>query len=221
VEIPRFGKGTAADKANELDYDRMKRSTRQGDDAPLEGARYRRVLRAAEALFTLAGFRGVTMEEVARDASVAKATLYSYFRSKDELFIAVCERMAGALRKAFLDAAESAGPSVDARAQAAVIAKHRLAFTAIRGSAHAKDLLFEKDHLAGEIFARVESEMLAALTATLERDPALAARAARVARAIYFGSGAIASAATTVPELEDELGEFVRTYLRGARATRR
>jgi AcrR family transcriptional regulator len=40
-------------------------------------------------LFKKVGFRAVTMELVAREANVAKATLYSYFKNKDELFLAV------------------------------------------------------------------------------------------------------------------------------------
>src|ERR1700760_3749028 len=60
---------------------------------PEENARCRRTIRAAEELFKKAGFRAVTMELVAREANVAKATLYSYFKNKDELFLAVCARM--------------------------------------------------------------------------------------------------------------------------------
>ena len=45
---------------------------------PDESARLRRALRAAEELFKRVGFRGVTMEMVAREADMAKATLYSY-----------------------------------------------------------------------------------------------------------------------------------------------
>ncbi len=59
-----------------------------------ESARYKRAIRTAEELFKKVGFRAVTMELVAREANVAKATLYSYFKNKDELFLAVCARMA-------------------------------------------------------------------------------------------------------------------------------
>ena len=57
-----------------------------------ENARYKRVVRTAEELFKKVGFRAVTMELVAREANVAKATLYSYFKNKDELYMAVCAR---------------------------------------------------------------------------------------------------------------------------------
>ena len=57
-----------------------------------ENARCRRALRTAEELFKKMGFRAVTMELVAREADLAKATLYSYFKNKDELYLAVCGR---------------------------------------------------------------------------------------------------------------------------------
>jgi TetR/AcrR family transcriptional repressor of mexJK operon len=47
------------------------------------------ILSAARQLFLDHGFDAVTMEMVARQASVSKATLYSHFSSKEELFTAV------------------------------------------------------------------------------------------------------------------------------------
>jgi AcrR family transcriptional regulator len=67
-------------------------------------AAQRRIIRAAEEAFKKSGFRGVTMEAVARDAAVAKATLYAQFRNKDELFLAVCSRMAALTNRAFTEA---------------------------------------------------------------------------------------------------------------------
>ena len=74
-----------------------------------ERVRFKRVVRAADELFRTHGFRGVTMERVAREAAVAKATLYSYFKNKDELFVAVSNRMAALLVKAFTGALEAGG----------------------------------------------------------------------------------------------------------------
>lgn len=47
------------------------------------------ILAAAEELFLRQGFAGTSMQEVATTAGVAKATLYSNFPSKEELFAAV------------------------------------------------------------------------------------------------------------------------------------
>ncbi|MER6987839.1 TetR family transcriptional regulator [Saccharopolyspora hirsuta] len=52
-------------------------------------ARQRRILRAAAALATERGFDRVQMQDVAKEAGVAIATLYRYFPSKTHLFTAV------------------------------------------------------------------------------------------------------------------------------------
>ena len=67
-----------------------------GDDAqPVAGSARGRpkdlekraaILSAATDLFTARGLNGVSMEAVARAAGVSKITVYSHFRSKDELF---------------------------------------------------------------------------------------------------------------------------------------
>src|SRR5271154_6158830 len=102
-----------------------------------ENARYKRVIRAAEELFKKVGFRAVTMEVVAREANVAKATLYSYFKNKDELFLAVCERIARKLKDCVEQSLCAADGSLDARLADALVAKHRPVFALMRGSAHA------------------------------------------------------------------------------------
>src|SRR6266540_2249005 len=47
------------------------------------------VLAAAERAFLAAGFGAVTMDAIAREAGVSKATVYAHFHSKEELFGAV------------------------------------------------------------------------------------------------------------------------------------
>ncbi|MCO6417103.1 TetR/AcrR family transcriptional regulator [Siccirubricoccus sp. KC 17139] len=62
------------------------------------GTKARAVLDAAAELFLAQGYAAVSMDAVARQAGVSKATLYAYFPGKDALFRAViserCERMA-------------------------------------------------------------------------------------------------------------------------------
>src|SRR3954471_24600135 len=47
------------------------------------------VLAAAERAFLASGFGAVTMDRVAREAGVSKATVYAHYHSKEELFGAV------------------------------------------------------------------------------------------------------------------------------------
>jgi TetR/AcrR family transcriptional regulator, mexJK operon transcriptional repressor len=49
------------------------------------------ILNAARASFLQDGYQRTTMAMVAEDARVSKATVYSHYTSKSELFVAVCE----------------------------------------------------------------------------------------------------------------------------------
>jgi AcrR family transcriptional regulator len=182
-----------------------------------ENARYKRVIRAAEELFKKLGFRAVTMELVAREANVAKATLYSHFKNKDELYLAVCARMAGILRGAVEQALMKPDTSLDERLAEAVIAKHRPVFTLVRASPHAAELLTYTHSMAGEIFANLDLEMLDMFRAAMARDPQLASSAEQLARALYFGSAPLAGRSETTAQMEQEVGAFARAYLAGAR----
>jgi len=183
-----------------------------------ENARYKRVIRTAEELFKKVGFRAVTMELVAREANVAKATLYSYFKNKDELYLAVCARMARILRDSVEQALTKPDTPLDARLADAVVAKHRPVFTLVRASAHAAELLTYTHSMAGEIFANLDLEMLDLFRSAMADDPQLGLNAEQFARALYFGSAPLASRSETTAQMEQEVGAFARIYLAGARA---
>jgi AcrR family transcriptional regulator len=182
-----------------------------------ENARYKRVIRAAEELFKKVGFRAVTMELVAREANVAKATLYSYFKNKDELYVAVCARMARILRGSVEQALMKPDSPLDERLADAVVAKHRPVFTLVRASPHAAELLTYTHSMAGEIFANLDLEMLDMFRSAMADDPQLGPNADQLARALYFGSAPLASRSESTVQMEQELGAFARAHLAGAR----
>jgi AcrR family transcriptional regulator len=182
-----------------------------------ENARYKRVIRAAEELFKKVGFRAVTMELVAREANVAKATLYSHFKNKDELYLAVCARMARILRDSVEQALMKPDASLDERLADAVVAKHRPVFTLVRASPHAAELLTYTHSMAGEIFANLDLEMLDIFRVAMADDPQLGRNAEQLARALYFGSAPLATRSESTAQMEREVGDFARAYLAGAR----
>jgi AcrR family transcriptional regulator len=55
------------------------------------GRKFDQVIDGARAVFLREGFEGASVDEIARDAGVSKATLYSYFPDKRHLFLAVLE----------------------------------------------------------------------------------------------------------------------------------
>jgi AcrR family transcriptional regulator len=190
----------------------------QPDPAGAEdNALYRRIIRAAEESFKKSGFRGVTMEGVARDASVSKVTVYSHFQNKEDLFLAVCSRMARITGLAFGEALSAPGSSVDERIAAAILAKHRLTFTLVRTSPHAEDLFSHKARLAGDVFAQADEEMVRQLAQALESDDAFRPSAGQLARALFFGSAELAARSAGITELEADLRAFVIVHLAGAR----
>jgi AcrR family transcriptional regulator len=183
-----------------------------------ENARLKRIIRAAEEAFKRLGFRAVTMEMIARDAPVAKATLYGHFANKDALYLAVCARMARLLRGAVERALAPSEASLDARLAEAIVAKHRLVFSLVRGSPHAVELFSFTDAMAGDIFAALDADILAALADSIAGDARLAPDAGRLARALYLGGAELASRALSIAEMEDELAAFVAVHMAGARA---
>lgn len=54
-----------------------------------KGRKFDQVVEGARAVFMREGYEGASVDEIARDAGVSKATLYSYFPDKQHLFLAV------------------------------------------------------------------------------------------------------------------------------------
>lgn len=66
---------------------------RWGDEAPSDTAAAReRLVDAAEACIDRFGLAKTTLEDVAREAAVSRATIYRYFANRDELVLAVLLR---------------------------------------------------------------------------------------------------------------------------------
>lgn len=71
------------------------------------------IIDAAERVFFRKGFEAATMDEVAAEAELSKGTLYLYFKSKDELFIALSGRILGQLVERFEAIARSSGTGIE------------------------------------------------------------------------------------------------------------
>jgi AcrR family transcriptional regulator len=58
--------------------------------AGTDPAKRRQIMEGAAKVFSTLGFDVASMNDVAREAQVSKATLYVYFQDKEHLFSAVC-----------------------------------------------------------------------------------------------------------------------------------
>ena len=68
-------------------------------------ARREEILDAARRVFASRGFRGTTIADIADEAGIALGTIYLYFPSKEDLFVALNQRLAEIITSAIADGA--------------------------------------------------------------------------------------------------------------------
>lgn len=124
-----------------------------------------RVLDAARNLFLRNGLRGTTMEAIAREAGIAKPTLYAHFPDKDAVFVAIVEQMLAAKLAAFEAGLESDGP-VEIRIGAALAAEFAVVAATVAGSPHT-DELFAAHRQGAALFRQSDERVAARLGAEL------------------------------------------------------
>jgi AcrR family transcriptional regulator len=144
-------------------------STTTAAPNPRLEARRDRLIDAAQTIFTREGLRGATMERIAAEAGVARATAYVYFTDKEDAFLQVCRRLADQLAEAVSTALAAPGP-LPPRIRTALQAKHSLAWRVARQSPFAADLIAAKDRLAAPIFAAMEIRIINSLAAALAEE---------------------------------------------------
>ena len=158
---------------------------------PRASEKRRRIIDAAWRLALRNGLRATTMEALAREASVAKGTLYAHFPDKDAVFDGAVADLLVELAAAF-DRGMLSDGAIAERIGAALAGKYGVVARAIEGSPHADEILDAHHRYGPRVAAfdqRVESEVAAALGKAGVADPAALARivigaAGGVARAL-------------------------------------
>ena len=64
------------------------------------------IIDAAETVFRSVGFKNAKMDDIAKVASITKVTLYSYFQSKENLYLSITWRAVNLLSKSFNEIVE-------------------------------------------------------------------------------------------------------------------
>ena len=125
----------------------------------------RRIVEAAWRAALKHGLRATTMEALAREAGIAKGTLYAHFPDKEAVFDGVVAELLVALAAAFDRGMASQG-TVAERIAAALAGKYGVVMRAVDGSPHARELLDAHHRFASRVadFDRdVEAKVAAAL----------------------------------------------------------
>ena len=125
-------------------------------DRRLNPERRDRILKAAQDLFLANGLRGTSMEAIAREAGVAKPTLYAYFADKDVVFATLAGRVFDEWRALVSVELGGAGVALD-RIARALTAKLKAYFRLITSSPHAAEFYGDNTRLLHDQVEAFES----------------------------------------------------------------
>ena len=131
-----------------------------------------RILDAAMLVFRRQGFRRSSIEQAAEAAGLTRQALYHHFKSKEELFRAVIERLhdnALAAEIAAGEATEKAGGSLADILIAEITARIREVIAPLEGSPHIEELFSEHLLPARDIYQKFSTRYAAQLASAIER----------------------------------------------------
>jgi TetR/AcrR family transcriptional regulator, regulator of autoinduction and epiphytic fitness len=185
-------------------------------------ARRAAILDAALQVFGQYGYRRTSMDDVAREADIAKGTIYLSFASKEEVFQALSERLSQRMLAGAEAASRRPGTTADKLA-----AMHAAWFgtyaETISRSPHAAELLDAKHRLSADLAAdaasrykRLVRDVLAAAAAARELDLEPAGLTADTAAELLIASArGLESAAASPAAYRRYLDTLVRVMVAG------
>src|SRR6266536_6636105 len=88
----------------------IQKSMREAKQAMLRTFMETTIARVAKAVFAERGYQQATLEEIAQRAGMSKATIYLYYKNKDDLFLHVVEELVNLVMAATAQEATTAKP---------------------------------------------------------------------------------------------------------------
>ncbi|HUA35286.1 MAG TPA: TetR/AcrR family transcriptional regulator [Candidatus Binataceae bacterium] len=125
------------------------------------------ILDAAQKLFSRYGYRRTSIDDIAREAEIAKGTVYLSFKSKEEIFRALCESMCVRVQAEAARASAMEAP-IERRLAAILEAKYGFYFDLVQRSPHAAELMDSKNRLSEDIFTPADRKYAKTLRDTIE-----------------------------------------------------
>jgi AcrR family transcriptional regulator len=133
-----------------------------------ENTKRQAILDAAHDQFSQYGFRKTSMDDIARSLGISRASLYSHFENKDEIFrcvsVSIHER---ALDKANRLLQDSEKNDLTERVANALLARHGPFQRAVVESQHGAELYDEYSRLCGEVVIQSQKRFESMLASTL------------------------------------------------------
>jgi AcrR family transcriptional regulator len=133
--------------------DRSESIITSGEDGK---GRIEQIAEAALRLFARYGYKRTSMDDIAREAGVARATLYLHFKGKDDVFRAMLAGLGSQVETRCREALATPGPFSD-RLAALMAAHHGTAFSAFSAGEHLGELKAVMVSIAGAELAAFEA----------------------------------------------------------------
>ncbi|MDQ3032581.1 MAG: TetR/AcrR family transcriptional regulator [Myxococcota bacterium] len=183
--------------------------------------RRRDIVEAAVGLFNRYGYKRTSVDSIAREAGVAKATFYAYFPGKDDVFRAVCVAVCDRILEQAAAAAERA-PDLESRLRGVLEAKLVTVYELVDASPHAREILDSQTRIGADIVESADREYvrrLGALLADADRARELDLKAAghtpsSAAQLLVRSAHGAAHDTTSTRALQKQLRDLVRLFLR-------
>jgi TetR/AcrR family transcriptional repressor of mexJK operon len=126
------------------------------------------ILDAAYRAFTLYGFKRTSMDDIAHQTGVSRASLYSHFANKEEIFrslsVVLHEEALGNAEQCLKDGSASLAD----RIQGALAAKLGRLHSIVAESPHGAEIIDENSRLCGDIESSSSARLRAILVAALK-----------------------------------------------------
>lgn len=183
------------------------------------------IILAAHTQFRLFGYRKTSMEDISHELGISRASLYSYFKNKDEIFRSVSlwlhERALSNAEECL--AGEWSRGNVAAKIESALLARHLPFHDEQFQSPYAAELYDEYSRLCGDVViesnTRFQGLLCTALVEALDSDliaiDSKKLGAQQVAELLNLGVAGLKRAAPNPGVFEVRVGHFVNIFVSG------
>ncbi len=195
------------------------------------GPKREAILNAAFTQFSRYGFRRTSMEDIANETGISRASLYSHFDNKEEIFrclsASLHEQALGKAESHLKGTSSQAGEHIDltARVEAALLARLGPFHEIVTQSEHGIEIADENNQRCGDL-VRDSQERFQGMLARAIKAAARAGEidlkapgltAAATAELVHLGAAGLKHGAPDMATLEKRLRAFVQVVFAGLR----
>jgi len=190
-----------------------------------EDPKRKALLVAAFTQFSGYGFRRTSMEDIATAAAVSRASLYSYFGNKKEIFRCLSASVHGQADAGAALSATSGKADLARRVEDALVARFTRLQEVVTQSPHGREIYDEDNRLCGDLVlesaarfqAMLASEMRAANRAGEINLKGAGLSAPAAAELIQLGASGLKQGAPDVTTFTKRLRRFAQVFFAGLR----